>query len=90
MSAIRQAIQEAGSQSLLAALIGVTQATVAEWATGRRPIPPDRCPDIERAVEGAVSCEDLRDDVRWARVADERWPWHPEGRPLIDVAKLAA
>ena len=31
-----------------------------------RPIPAERCPEIEKATGGAVRCEELRPDVDWA------------------------
>lgn len=67
----------------LAAALGVTVAAVSQWFSGRPPI--NRCPDIERVYGGRKTCEELRPDVRWARVPDPEWP-HPEGRPTIDVA----
>jgi len=55
---------------------------------GRRPSPAS-CVVIERASEGLVTCDDLRPDLVWHRIKDRKWPWHPEGRPLIDVTKTA-
>ncbi len=78
------AIELAGGQSALARLIEAKPQEVWNWANGRA-IPPDRCPTIERATAGKVTCEELRPDVRWQRVPDPAWP-HPEGRPCIDVA----
>lgn len=54
--------------------------------TGRRPTPAERCPDIERATQARVTCEQLRPDVRWLRVPDPHWP-HVSGRPCIDAAR---
>ncbi|MDD3355270.1 helix-turn-helix domain-containing protein [Zoogloea sp.] len=65
---ISVAIKTIGSLSALARSIGVKPPTVHQWQTGRRPIPAERCPDIERATGGAVRCEDLRPDVDWATV----------------------
>lgn len=77
-----------GSQTRLAALLGVQPQLVWQWAQGdRRPVPADRCPAIEQATSGAVACEEMRPDVAWHRVPDVAWPWHPLGRPLIDVAR---
>ena len=36
-----------------------------------------------------LTVDQLRPDVRWARIADPTWP-HPGGRPTIDVAGPAA
>lgn len=61
-----RAIQAAGSQTELARRIGVTKQFVSHWATGRRAVPAEYCPAIERATGGAVRCEDLRPDIDWA------------------------
>lgn len=89
ITSIKGAVSRAGGASSMAVALGVSPAAVSQWVTGHRSTPPDRCPDIERAF--GVACEELRPDVRWARVADPDWP-HPLGRPCIDVAaeKVAA
>lgn len=69
----------------VASAVGMHEQYLYQCLTGRRRTPPDRCPDIERATEGRVTCEDLRPDKRWQRVPDATWP-HPAGRPCIDVA----
>jgi DNA-binding transcriptional regulator YdaS (Cro superfamily) len=53
-------------QSKLAAEIGVPRVLIHQWATGKRRVPAERCPAIERVTAGAVRCEDLRPDVDWA------------------------
>jgi DNA-binding transcriptional regulator YdaS (Cro superfamily) len=88
--AVQDAVAAAGSQEALARLLSVAQATVSEWATGRRPVPDDRCHEIERAVGGKTTCELLRPDVKWLRIKDKQWLWHPQGRPVIDVARVEA
>ena len=65
-SAIRKACCHVGTQSKLAALLGVSVPTVNQWVHGNRPIPAERCPEIEKATGGAVRCEELRPDVDWA------------------------
>lgn len=71
-----------GGPTAVARMLGIKPPSVIGWG-GR--IPPDRCPDIERSTEGRATCEQMRPDVRWQRVADPDWP-HPQGRPCIDVA----
>lgn len=71
-------------RAAVATAVGIHDQYLYQCLTGRRPTPADRCPAIERATSGRVSCEELRPDVRWHRVPDADWP-HPEGRPLIDV-----
>lgn len=69
----------------VAAAVGMNEQYLYQCLTGRRPTPADRCPAIERASEGRITCDELRPDVRWQRVPDPAWP-HPAGRPCIDVA----
>lgn len=70
----------------LATAVSMHEQYLYQCLTGRRPTPPDRCPDIERATAGRLTCEHLRPDVRWQRVPDPDWP-NPAGRPCIDVAR---
>jgi DNA-binding transcriptional regulator YdaS (Cro superfamily) len=78
-------IMSAPERAVVAAAIGVNEQYLYQCLTRRRPTPPERCPAIERATSGKVTCEELRPDVRWHRVADPEWP-HAAGRPCIDVA----
>lgn len=75
----------AADRIALAASVGMHEQYLYQCFTERRSMPAERCPDIERASDGRVSCEDLRPDIRWHRVPDATWP-HPGGRPLIDVS----
>lgn len=43
----------------------VSAPTVNQWVKGDRPVPAERCPQIERLTEGRVRCEELRPDVDW-------------------------
>lgn len=79
-------IQTLGGPTAVARMLGIKPPSVVGWA-GR--VPPDRCPPIERATAGRVTCEVLRPDVTWQRVPDPTWP-HPAGRPCIDVAAPGA
>lgn len=79
-----------GAVNQLAAAIQVPAALISQWKGGVRQVPEDRCPSIEHATTGVVTCEELRHDVSWVRVPDSAWP-HPKGRPLVDhAAKVAA
>lgn len=62
---VRRACAVVGSQTELARRIGVTVSMVSQWCTGVRPLPVDRCIDIERETAGAVRVEELRPDVDW-------------------------
>jgi DNA-binding transcriptional regulator YdaS (Cro superfamily) len=59
---------ERGRASWLAGQIKVSAVTVHQWANGIRQVPAERCPEIERATAGAVTCEELRPDLaaQWA------------------------
>ncbi len=61
-----------GDGSRLARKLGVSPVLVSQWRNGVRPVPADRCPDIERATNGVVMCEDLRPDVDWAVLRNSR------------------
>lgn len=68
--------------------LGLNEQYLYQCLTGRRTAPIERCPGIERALQGAATVEQLRPDVRWVRVPDPDWP-HPQGRPLADVTQAA-
>lgn len=77
--ALDKAIAHAGGLGKLAKLLKHRSSTrVCNWRT--RGVPEDECADVEFAVKGAVTCEKLRPDVTWVRVADANWP-HPKGCP---------
>jgi len=56
------------TQSRLARRLGVTQSAVNQWLKGVRPIPIERCVEIEQATGGGVTRQELRTD--WALI----WP----------------
>lgn len=71
----------------LARRMNCHEAQIRQWRDrheGRRPSPTSAA-EIERATNGSVTCDELRDDLVWRRTPDDSWP-HPEGRPLHDVA----
>lgn len=69
MSPIQAAITRVNGQAALAALIGVKQQHVWNWANRGDRIPPEHCVSIEQATAGAVMRWDLRPDD-WMRI----WP----------------
>lgn len=87
MNALRDAIETVGGQTRLALMVGVSPQRLSNWLD--RGVPPERCPDIEAATSGAVTCEQMRPGIAWVRVPDEKWP-HVGGRPCIDVARQVA
>ena len=74
---------ERGAATTLAQRLGVTPVMVSQWGNDVKRVPADRCPDIERSSNFAVTCEELRPDLKWVRVEDAGWP---TGKPLLDVA----
>lgn len=69
----------------LAEAIGVGQSVVSNWKARKTQIDPAYCVQIERATGAAVTCEELRADLKWVRVKDKGWP-NKNGRPLVDHA----
>ena len=63
---LNKAIAIVGSMQLLADLLGITKGAVSQWKQDERKIPAEHCPQIERATDRAVMCEQLRPDVDWA------------------------
>jgi len=57
--------QQRGRAAAIGRALGVVHVLISQWASGVRPIPAERCPAIERATGGAVTCEELRPDVDW-------------------------
>lgn len=87
MDAVKAAVDKVGGQAALASAIGVKQPTVSEWARGERPVPIERCVDIERATSGVVRRWHLRPND-WHRI----WPEliGTEGAPATpEPAKVA-
>lgn len=59
-----------GVAARMATHFNVSNQTVSFWRQGERegrPVrfPAEFCPDCERLTDGAVTCEELRPDVRW-------------------------
>ena len=58
-----------GKQAELCRKTGAHAPDLSRWAKGERPVPIERCVDIEKATSGAVRRWDLRPDD-WHRI----WP----------------
>lgn len=69
---ITRACRIVGGASQLARSLRVSPPSVSQWISGRRQVPAERCPAIERATGGAVTCEELRPDVDWAYLRGTR------------------
>ena len=75
----------------LAGAVNCNPDQIRHWRhgyEGRRP-GPEYCAAIEKATQGAVTCEALRPDLTWHRVPDKTWPGR-RGRPLHDVTAQVA
>lgn len=70
----------------LAEHCGTTKGHFQNVSYGFKSLSESFCVSIEAYSKGAQTCESLRPDVAWRRVPDASWPWHPEGRPLVDPA----
>ncbi len=68
MNAIQRAIQGAGGPAKVAHELRCTVQAVCFWRDGKRQLPAEHCPVLERLNDGAVRCEDLRPDVDWAYI----------------------
>lgn len=81
------AIDHVGSAVELARIIGVSAPAIHEWKAGGRPVPIERCVQIERATDGAVRRWDLRPDDWW-RI----WPEliGADGAPEVPAEERAA
>lgn len=88
--AVARAVEFFGNsqRAMGAALGGIAQSVVSEWLVGDRPVPEQRCAQIEYLSGAAVTCEELLPSHKWVRVRDRTWP-HKAGRPLVDVAAMA-
>ncbi|MEI7216245.1 helix-turn-helix domain-containing protein [Pectobacterium carotovorum] len=64
--ALKDACLDIGGQASMARLLGVSAPTINQWVNGVRPIPAERCLEIEKITQGKVTCEELRPDVDWA------------------------
>lgn len=60
MNQIQRAIALVGGVAKLAVILGVTSQAVIFWRDGKRRLPVEACPAIERATSGSVTRQDLR------------------------------
>lgn len=63
MRHVHTAINILGGQAALAESVGVSQAAISKWATGKALISAENAKAIELATNGAVSRHDLRPDI---------------------------
>lgn len=70
MSALQRAMDLSGGPVRLAAKLGISTQRLCNWNGERRRVPIVWCPAIERAVGGAVRCDELRPDFAWQMLRD--------------------
>lgn len=68
--AIQRARDIVGGTVALATALQVKAATVSGWIVGKRPVPLERCPVIERLTANRVTRKDLRPDVDWSALGE--------------------
>ena len=56
------------SNESLGDVLGVSAATVSYWVNKKRPVPVERCIEIDAITFGKVKCETLRPDVNWGAI----------------------
>ena len=66
LNALHEAVLISGGAHEMASKLGISPQSIYQWLHGTRPVPAERCPQIERLTNGAVRCEQLRADVEWA------------------------
>ncbi|WP_081922480.1 transcriptional regulator [Janthinobacterium sp. RA13] len=62
-------VKARGAQRDLAAKLSITPVLISQWASESRPVPPERCVEIEQVTGGIVRRQDLRPND-WHRI----WP----------------
>jgi DNA-binding transcriptional regulator YdaS (Cro superfamily) len=69
-------VKTQSTQRELASKLAITPVLISQWANESRPVPPERCVEIERATEGMVGRRDLR-PADWQRIWPELVELHP-------------
>jgi DNA-binding transcriptional regulator YdaS (Cro superfamily) len=68
MNYLKKAINKVGSQKEFVRICGVSQVAVSKWLNGVNKIGEDKAILVEQALNGFVTCEELRPDVNWSVV----------------------
>lgn len=87
MNALDKALSLLGGTANLARALGVAPNVVSNWR--KRGVPVEVCPQIERATERRVLCEELNNSVDWQYVRDSVKSI-AESRPTDSVVDRAA
>jgi DNA-binding transcriptional regulator YdaS (Cro superfamily) len=59
-ASVKRACKAVGGQRALAIALGIADAQVNQWVTGRRGVPAKYCQSIVELTEGLVSVQELR------------------------------
>ena len=73
----------------LAAHVGWPTSMVSKVKLGRKQVPADKCPAIEEFTGGAVTCEEMRPDVKWHVLRNSARPIGG-AEPFAEVQMIAA
>ena len=57
-----------GEAAKLADQMGVSQAMMSGWVSGKVRVPAERCPEFARLTNGAVQPKHLRPDINWSLI----------------------
>ncbi|MGQ5524889.1 transcriptional regulator [Chitinimonas sp. PSY-7] len=69
--AVREICRMLGGQRVLAERMKVTPSTVSYWASGKYPVPVQRCIELEQLSGGCYKRHQLRPDIFQAPAADK-------------------
>lgn len=83
MHPIDKAADIVGSQTALAAVLGVSKGAVSQWKDEDRRVPAAHCVAIERETKGQVTRRELRPDD-WELI------WPELAKPARKAAKVEA
>ena len=70
MNTFAKFVGSVGGPSAAARMLGVSVQAVCFWRDGKRKLPAEICPTIEKISSGKFLCEDLKPTVEWSVVAE--------------------
>ncbi|MGV7210473.1 transcriptional regulator [Oxalobacteraceae bacterium A2-2] len=76
-------VKHRGAQRALAEQLEITPVLISQWANGVRPIPPERCVEIELATGRQVTRIDMR-PTDWEKI----WPELAASTAVQSLAQL--